>query len=46
MYLMNYHFPYSDNALIQNQESEQKRGQFLGSTLKSTGTTFLVHILS
>lgn len=39
---------YSDNAIVNfigdSNSREQKRGQFLGSTLKSTNYTFLVII--
>lgn len=43
MAIASYHV-FSDNDLNQmsNMQGEQKRGQFLGSTLKSTGNTFLV----
>ena len=34
------------STIAESNPAEQKRGQFLGSTLKSTGSTFLVCICS
>ena len=43
IFVINLLFLCSDNARINiTYQAEEKRGQFLGSTLKSTGNTFLV----